>query len=512
MTSFPVHTVEDIITTFGLKEGKITPIDGDPTLQTLLKAHDELRNASMKIRHCAKGNFGYLYLVELPAVYATWSNIPYIPPTDPGDTPNIANLFGNAMEQAKLNWQHEKQVFDMHKNVNTALISVFRQAFDAEIISDMETDPLIHTVTDFLTYFDQFMKAYGHIDPLAVETMRNKMEEQWDPTTHDITKLIRQMRDGMRYGQYIGQPISERQLLNSAELNIVRTNHFANEYSQWKSLPPADQTWQNFIIWWRGKYTTWKTLHMAAGKFGYGGAAVDNNENEIDQINAATNAANAVTFQQLTQSNNALTQQLQALQLSNTQLQQQMANAQAMQFQHQPPQQQFVPPPPPHYQQPYQFMAPQVQQQPQQQPYVQPNGGYSGRGYGGRGGGRGYGRGGGRGGGRGYGRGGGRGYGRTYNNQGYNQGYYQGNQGQQQQADQAGGFYQNVNTNMNPVKRHNNMWYCWTHGYDVDHHSGNCMDPKHGHQYNATRTNTMGGCQAKKHKTVLPGNNGQGYM
>jgi hypothetical protein len=66
-----------------------------------------------------------------------------------------------------------------------------------------------------------------------------------------------------------------------------------------------------------------------------------------------------------------------------------------------------------------------------------------------------------------------------------------------------------VNTSKNPVKRHNNMWYCWTpHGYDVDHHSGNCMEPKPGHQWNATRTNTMGGCQAKIHKTVLPGNNG----
>jgi hypothetical protein len=227
---------------------------------------------------------------------------------------------------------------------------------------------------------------------------------------------------------------------------------------------------------------------MAAGKFGYGSAAAENNEDEIDQINAATNAANAATFQQLTASNNALTQQLQALQLSNTQLQQQMANAQAMQFQYQPPQQQFVPPPP-QYQQAYQYMAPQVQQQ---QPYVKQGGGYSGRGYG---------------------QGGGRGYRRNYNNQGYYQGYYQDNQGQQQQADQAGGFfYQNVNTNMNPVKRHHNMWYCWTHGYDVDHHSGNCMDPKHGHQYNATRTNTMGGCQAKKHKTVLPGDNSQGYM
>jgi hypothetical protein len=55
----------------------------------------------MKIRHCARGNFRYLYLVELPAVYATWSNIPYVTPINPGETPNLTNLFCNAMETAK---------------------------------------------------------------------------------------------------------------------------------------------------------------------------------------------------------------------------------------------------------------------------------------------------------------------------------------------------------------------------------------------------------------------------
>ena len=48
-------------------------------------------------------------------------------------------------------------------------------------------------------------------------------------------------------------------------------------------------------------------------------------EYEIDINNAATNAANAATFQQLTQSNNALAQQLQALAMQNSQLQQQIA-------------------------------------------------------------------------------------------------------------------------------------------------------------------------------------------
>jgi hypothetical protein len=42
MTSFPVHTVEEIITAFGLKDIKITPINGEPTLQSLIKAHNRV--------------------------------------------------------------------------------------------------------------------------------------------------------------------------------------------------------------------------------------------------------------------------------------------------------------------------------------------------------------------------------------------------------------------------------------------------------------------------------------
>jgi hypothetical protein len=81
----------------------------------------------------------------------------------------------------------------------------------------------------------------------------------------------------------------------------------------------------------------------------------------------------------------------------------------------------------------------------------------------------------------------------------------------QQQPPQAydpnAGFYQAPSAPMNPVKRHNNWYYCWSHGFDVDHESHQCMDRRWGHQDGATRMNTMGGCQAKKHKTQLPSNN-----
>jgi hypothetical protein len=45
-----------------------------------------------------------------------------VPPINPGDAPNLTNLFGNAMEQVKIEWARNRQVYEMHKNVNTALI------------------------------------------------------------------------------------------------------------------------------------------------------------------------------------------------------------------------------------------------------------------------------------------------------------------------------------------------------------------------------------------------------
>jgi hypothetical protein len=107
--------------------------------------------------------------------------------------------------------------------------------------------------------------------------------------------------------------MNETQLLHLAELNILKSGHMKTEYSQWKTLAPADRTWNNFVAWWKEEHAIWKTLHMGASQFGCGGAAQDQDVEEINNLNAATNAANAATFQQLTTSNNALTQQLQAL-------------------------------------------------------------------------------------------------------------------------------------------------------------------------------------------------------
>ena len=57
-----------------------------------------------------------------------------------------------------------------------------------------------------------------------------------------------------------------------------------------------------------------------------------------------------------------------------------------------------------------------------------------------------------------------------------------------------------------PVKRYENQNYCHSCGFDVEstHNSQPCPKPMPGHQYNATRFNTMGGSMAGSYKTIMP--------
>lgn len=58
----------------------------------------------------------------------------------------------------------------------------------------------------------------------------------------------------------------------------------------------------------------------------------------------------------------------------------------------------------------------------------------------------------------------------------------------------------------NPYRRYENQNYCWTHCHHVEdtHPSATCTMPKPGHQFQATKMNTMGGVNWEIHKTIMP--------
>eukprot|EP00957_Ditylum_brightwellii_P022123 1669222-Ditylum_brightwellii.AAC.1 len=54
----------------------------------------------------------------------------------------------------------------------------------------------------------------------------------------------------------------------------------------------------------------------------------------------------------------------------------------------------------------------------------------------------------------------------------------------------------------NTMKYHNNLNYCWSHGFDVEngHTSQTCKAPKASHQWYAMRFNNLGGSRRSQHK------------
>ena len=63
----------------------------------------------------------------------------------------------------------------------------------------------------------------------------------------------------------------------------------------------------------------------------------------------------------------------------------------------------------------------------------------------------------------------------------------------------------------NARKTFPNLFYCYTHGYDVDHPGHMCPAKKYGHRDDVTRDNAheyLGACMKGQHKTLPDGTGG----
>ena len=176
MIRYPATTVEEFQAKFVLKDGKITPIVGQSKLKTLLHAHQQLRACVINCKP-RLGQFGYLYLIEHKAVYDTYSNHWYNEPANPGVVPDLMNLIMvGKIENAKNIWAREKQIHDNHKNCNTALITVFKEALDSDIITYVITDVDATTDCTFLKIFMRCMTKYGRANPQDVTDNKEQMK------------------------------------------------------------------------------------------------------------------------------------------------------------------------------------------------------------------------------------------------------------------------------------------------------------------------------------------------
>ena len=502
---YTTTTAADMLAAFPYQT--LPPINGKPTLHTLLQTLKLLCKCSQKIKS-GLGPLGYLY-VALPAQhYHRFTNVPLVLP---GPTPQLPTYppatDANDRENIKLQWQAHRAENDNIRNMNEALTSLFLATIQPAYKRHLENDLVGVTRQNFWQIFSTFLDKYGRITPIDRELNVSRMKKQWD-ASEPIETLFAQINDANEYSLFAGTPFQEHDLLQAAEMLVLRTGQFAQEYRDWRALPDAAKTWNHFQDWWQQAYNLREETNITATDLNYSANVVGTTANMVgpqDDENTLAGsltqfseafAANSTVISQLSEANNSmhdtihnnisnLTNQLETM---NNALQHLALNVHR---QPEPPQQQ-------------QFRS--AQQNYQGFQYNTNFQGGRNRGRGGRGG-----------------RGG-----RSRYNQGHGfhsnvfptpyqqmQPPYQApvanvpqGQGYQPQQpfplQQPMQFGQPRRAPPNPYKRFNNWNYCWTHGHDIrdSHTSANCFNPAPGHMWHATKQNTCGGSTRGQHKIM----------
>jgi hypothetical protein len=299
----------------GFPHPTITPIIGIPTYESIAELNLHLNaNAASVQSNLGDGQLGLLALTVSPAIYNTLSAIAFIPPANPGTTPNIPPNTTAAVT-ATIVRQH---------NTDSILFREYRatdNALKQQVIScvnSMYLRTLSHRITGFANTTTREMlthlyTTYGRLSPADLQANDAKMKTNYDPS-QPIEAFIDQIEDSVALADAASAPYTQAQILAIAYNLIFSTGIFPEACREWRRRPRLEQTWTNFKVEFALAHQEFRDSQITAGQAGYQSA---NNAYEIHQetalaiANLATaTASDRSTVASLTSTNSSLSTEL----------------------------------------------------------------------------------------------------------------------------------------------------------------------------------------------------------
>ena len=215
----------------------LTAIEGIPSFATIRQLQVELNaNASSIHSNLGDGQLGLLFLTVSQATYNTLSNVPFIPPENPGPVPIIPRG-SSARDTADARVQHaeEKRMFNEYIATDKALKSQIIQAVD-----DLYLKALKHRITGYANVSTRAMlehlySSYGKMTPQDLQQLDEDMKRPYDPHM-PIENLFDQIEHAQDLAQAAGAPYADAQLLNTAYNLVFQTNVFSETCRDWHRL------------------------------------------------------------------------------------------------------------------------------------------------------------------------------------------------------------------------------------------------------------------------------------
>ena len=313
-------SIETIVDTF--PHPTLTPVQGIPTFASIRQIQVELNaNASSIHSNLGNGQLGLLFLTVSPATYATLSDVPFEIPVNPGPVPVIpAQMSARAAADARTEHAELKRVFNQYIATDAALKSQIIKSVD-----DLYLKALKHRITGYANITTREMlnhlyTSYGKMTPQDLQLLDEDMKKPYDPHL-PIENLYEQIENGKDLTEAAGAPYADSQLLNIAYNLVFQSNVFKDTCRDWRRLPQAQKTWQNFKVMFTEAHQDYRQSHAQSHNPYMANAAVLASSPGPDDLlpqettNALANLAVATATDRaalaaLTSTNETLTKQL----------------------------------------------------------------------------------------------------------------------------------------------------------------------------------------------------------
>ena len=450
-------------------------ITGRPTQKTLwgLKLH--LINGLRKISHPVHKHEGYAPYIRTPDEQALVQNDPWTVPRDPGShfIPSNQALSAARVEAEKSTFDFAKQVADTFDAVKFVLVQIFEDAIDDTYhagATGMGQRGFGHLKPDEI--LAKLLELYGHPTLEELDAALLRLHDPMDRTepVEVMLRTIEEVQMFLLADRAEDRGLKQAQLISYALIKLSKTGLYGKAIEKWNARQLKDRKlWADFRAFMIEQYE--RMLREAGGStMAQDGFTSAFHAQEEDEESMKT----AAEYHELnsTMERNKAAQQGEIDELRAALAAVMMSGPPNPGIQ--PPSLVYAPPQAP----PQAAYFGQAQQMPYQQqtkkrktPRDSPgqvNWGQNG----------------------------------VSPNMAPPQQQQQQFQAQQQQPRGA----------LNPRKRWNNLYYCYTCGYDVDHPGSRCPNPKYGHQPHASRKTAHtipGACMKAQHK-ALPDGTGQG--
>lgn len=491
--------------------GTLPTIEPRPNIYNLLKL-EEIINTRLALIPSTQSNIlGWAGMFMRPEIYALSEPNPWRDPANPGAIPpEIGNP--NATDAER---EHHRDLWKILKNQHDSFINIgraLRAALETAIPDQFKPVQQIgnrgfgnRTAREII---DDLFHTYGRATATDIAKIDDAIKNPWDPN-EPIEMLFKQIEDAQIFALCANLGYDLPRLIMYALNNITNTGAFREELRDfYRQHNTHEIDWPTFKKFWATAWTEREHYRRSSGTTTYANIATD--DDSISTFNTAVanltaqRAQDNAAMSQLSDTNHSMQSNINTImqELQTIKHQMNYTNAQAthMKSNYGPPSAIYAAAPmPPNIMQaqppmalpsPSQHMNTGHMLSPSTNQWTPPPPGFHG--YNNTQGGRGFqmttrGRGRGRG-------------NRPHNN----------NLGQ---FGRTLGFGMPRRYTPNPVKRHNNWYYCFSCGYDTDHEGHNCpwdmRKPNHNPSVTRVNAHLFPGASLKgAHKTILPGQPG----